>query len=46
LCDPSILGTSDKIGDTSDKKSSSKISFSEAVEALRLPKVEAKEKGK
>ena len=46
LCDPSILGTSDKFGDSSDKTKSSRVSFSEAVEALRLPKVEAKEKGK
>lgn len=46
LSDPSILGTSDKIGDASDKTKAVKVSFSEAVEALKLPKVEGKEKGK
>lgn len=46
LGDPSILGTSDKISDTSDRAKVKKTSFNEAVEALRLPKIETKEKGK
>ena len=47
LGDPSILGTNEKIADSSsDKDKQKKQTFNEAVEALKLPKVEAKEKGK
>ena len=47
LGDPSILGTNDKITEVHSGKDRLKsISFNEAVEALKLPKVEAKEKGK
>jgi hypothetical protein len=44
LGDPSILGTKEKFDDFGH--SNKKKSFNEAIEALRLPKVEAKEKGK